>query len=169
MPSIDHIALAVLARTPTVLRSLLSDLPSSALETPNDEGWSLKDILAHLVDVEDGVMVARITQMLESERPFIESIDPPARLVAGDDASRSPDDLLEDLSRQRATHVPWLASLTANQLARGGDHEEVGEIFVVDLAHQWAAHDLSHLRQIALMLQTRLAPLMGNTRAFYDV
>jgi hypothetical protein len=40
---------------------------------------------------------------------------------------------------------------------------------VVDLAHQWAAHDVTHLRQLALMLQTHLAPLMGRTRMFYDV
>jgi hypothetical protein len=79
------------------------------------------------------------------------------------------DDLLEELSRQRAAHAPWLAGLSADQLNRGGEHDEIGEIFVVDVAHQWAAHDLSHLRQIAHMLQTHLAPLMGNTRAFYDV
>jgi hypothetical protein len=107
--------------------------------------------------------------MLEAERPFIRSIDPPARLAAGDYAARPLDDLLDDLTRQRAAHVAWLASLTGEQLARPGEHEEVGEIFVVDLAHQWAAHDLTHLRQIALMLQTSLAPLMGRTRSFYDV
>jgi len=169
MPSIDQIALTVLARTPSVVRALLVGLPSSALDQPNAEGWSVKDIVAHMVDVEDGVMVSRITRLLEENRPFIRSIDPPARLAAGDYAARSLDDLLEELSRQRASHAAWLARLTEQQLARGGEHEEVGEIFVVDLAHQWAAHDLTHLRQIAQMLQADLAPLMGNTRAFYDV
>jgi hypothetical protein len=169
MPSIDQIALDALARTPEVLRSLLLGLPSEAVEAPNAEGWSLRDIVAHLVDVEDGVMVARITRILEADRPFIPSIDPPARLAAGDYATRPLDDLLDDLAHQRARHVPWLASLTSEQLARAGEHEEVGEIYVVDLAHQWAAHDLSHLRQIALVLQTHLAPLMGRTRIFYDV
>jgi DinB superfamily len=169
MPSIDQIALDVLARTPVVLRSLLLGLPSDAVEAPNPEGWSLKDIVAHLVDVEDGVMVERITRMLESDRPFIRSIDPPARLAAGDYASRSLAALLDDLAQQRARHVPWLASLTSEQLARAGEHDEAGEIYVVDLAHQWPAHDMSHLRQIALMLQTQLAPMMGRTRIFYDV
>jgi hypothetical protein len=169
MPSIDQIAVDVLQRTPPVLRFLLSGLPSSAVEAPNPEGWSLKDIVAHLVDVEDGVMVERITRMLESDRPFIRSIDPPARLTAGGYASRSLDALLDDLARQRAAHVLWLSSLTSEQLARAGEHDEAGEIYVIDLAHQWAAHDLSHLRQMALMLQTYLAPLMGRTRMFYDV
>ena len=169
MPSIDQIALDVLERTPLLLRSLLSGLPSFALEAPNPEGWSLKHVVAHLVDVEDGVMVARITRMLKDERPFIRSIDPPARLAAGDYVARPLDHLLDDLTRQRAAHVIWLSGMTSAQLARAGEHEEAGEIYVVDLAHQWAAHDLTHLRQIALMLQTHLAPLMGRTRMFYDV
>jgi DinB superfamily len=169
MPSIDHIALDVLARTPRVLGALLRGMPSSAVEAPNPEGWSLKDIVAHLVDVEDGVMVERITRLLESDRPFIRSIDPPARLAAGDYAARPLSDLLDDLAQHRARHVPWLASLTADQLARAGEHDEAGEVYVVDLAHQWAAHDLTHLRQLAVMLQTHLAPLMGRTRMFYDV
>ena len=40
---------------------------------------------------------------------------------------------------------------------------------MIDIAHQWAAHDMAHLRQVALMLQQQLAPLMGATRGFYDV
>jgi hypothetical protein len=59
--------------------------------------------------------------------------------------------------------------LSEQELARNGEHDEVGEICVSDIAHQWAAHDVSHLRQIALMIQQHLAPLMGNTRGFYDV
>jgi hypothetical protein len=50
-----------------------------------------------------------------------------------------------------------------------GEQDTVGEIRVVDVAHQWAAHDMAHLRQMALMIQQRLAPMMGRTRGFYDV
>jgi hypothetical protein len=65
--------------------------------------------------------------------------------------------------------VPWLSGLTPQQLARTGQHDQVGEIHPIDIAHQWAAHDMAHLRQIALMIQQHLAPLMGATREFYDV
>jgi hypothetical protein len=65
--------------------------------------------------------------------------------------------------------VPWLGQLSPHELARTGEHDQVGEIRVLDIAHQWAAHDMVHLRQIALMLQSHLAPLMGATRGFYDV
>jgi hypothetical protein len=129
----------------------------------------LKDIVAHLHDVESVAFVERISRMLGEERPFISSIDPPARLIAGGYAARDLDGLLDDLERQRAEHMAWLADLEPGQLLRAGVHDAVGEIRVVDIAHQWAAHDMAHLRQLALMIQEYFAPLMGATRGFYDV
>jgi hypothetical protein len=167
--AIDPAALELIARTPRTLRALLGGLPAEVLAEPNDEGWSLKDIVAHLVDVEDIAFVERISRMLAEQHPYIAAIDPPARLAAGGYATRSLEDLLDELERRRAADVSWLHGLDSEQLARGGLHQEVGEIFVLDIAHQWAAHDLAHLRQLALMLHEYLAPRMGATRGFYDV
>ena len=169
MDRIDPAALAVIGGTPAVLRALLAGVPSEVLLRPNAEGWSLKDIVAHLHDVEGGAFVERIERMLHEDRPFIQSIDPPARLAAGNYANRSFTELLDELSTQRAAHLAWLRSLTSDDLARRGQHDEVGELSVSDIIHQWPAHDLTHLRQIAVMLHEHLAPLMGATRAFYDV
>jgi hypothetical protein len=166
---IDSAALALIGRTPLVLRALLAGLPKDVLDRPNPEGWSLTDIVAHLHDVEGVAFTERIGRMLHEERPFIHSIDPPARLIAGSYASRGLNELIDDLERQRAEHVAWLAGLGLEQLARVGEHDTVGEIRVSDIAHQWAAHDMAHLRQVARMLQEHLAPKMGATRGFYDV
>jgi hypothetical protein len=166
---IDGAALTLIQRTPSVLRALLADLPSEVLDQPNDEGWSLKDVVAHLHDVENGAMVERINRMLHEQRPVIGSIDPQARLLAGGYAARRLTELLNELESMRSAHVAWLGGLNAAQLARSGQHDTVGEIRVIDIAHQWAAHDMAHLRQVALMIQQHLAPLMGATRAFYDV
>ena len=167
-PSIDATALELIASTPAVLRALLASLPMEVVLAPNPEGWSLKDIVAHLHDAESIAFSQRIQRMLDEDRPFVHSIDPPARLEAGGYAGRGLSELLEDLARLRAEHVPWLIGLSQDQLGRAGEHDRVGEITVSDVAHQWAAHDMAHLRQIGFMLQTHLAPLMGNTRSFYD-
>jgi hypothetical protein len=167
--AIDPSALTLIAATPRTLRALLAGLPSAVLETPNAEGWSVKDIVAHLVDVEGIAFVERISRMLAEERPAISSIDPPARLAAGGYATRSLEDLLDELDQRRTRDLEWLRGLSSDQLQRAGLHQDVGEIFVIDIAHQWAAHDMAHLRQVALMLQQHLAPLMGTTRDFYDV
>jgi DinB superfamily len=166
---IDPAAIELIARTPRVLRALLSGLPAVVLTTSNAEGWSVKDIVAHLHDVEGVAFVERISRMLSEDQPFIQSIDPPARLDAGGYTLRGLQELLDDLERQRAEHLAWLAALTPEQLARSGQHDAEGDIYVVDIAHQWAAHDMAHLRQVSLMLQEYLAPLMGRTRGFYDV
>jgi hypothetical protein len=162
-------ALEVIGRTPRVLAALLDGLPDEVVLAPNAEGWSLKDIVAHLHDAESIAFVERITRLLDEDRPFIQSIDPPARLVVGGYFSRALSDLLGDLQRLRAEHVAWLGSLSSAQLERAGEHDTVGEIRVIDIAHQWAAHDMAHLRQMGRMLQEYFAPLMGNTRGFYDV
>jgi hypothetical protein len=167
--SIDPNAFEVIASTPYTLRALLAGLSGDLLRTPNDEGWSLKDIVAHLVDVEGIAFVDRISRILAEDRPFIASIDPPARLAQGGYATRSLTDLLDTLERQRARDVQWLRGLDADQLRRPGTHQDVGEILAIDIAHQWAAHDMAHLRQTALMIQRHFAPLMGATRSFYDV
>jgi hypothetical protein len=167
--SIDPAATAVIRSTPIVLRALFAGVPDAVLLAPNSEGWSLKDIVAHLHDAESIAFVERISRMLAEERPFVRSIDPPARLIAGGYGARDVAELLDDLARLRVEHVAWLEGLSAEDLARAGEHDTVGEIRVTDIAHQWAAHDMAHVRQIALMIQGYLAPLMGNTRGFYDV
>jgi DinB superfamily len=166
---LDAAATTLIRSTPGVLRRLLEGLPAHVVLRPNAEGWSLKDIVAHLHDAESIAFVERIQRLLDEDRPFVRSIDPPARLIAGGYTGRGLAELLDDLERQRAQHVPWLESLSADQLARAGEHDTVGEIHVIDIAHQWAAHDMAHVRQMAHMIQEYLAPMMGNTRGFYDV
>ena len=167
--TIDGTALAVLGATPSMLRALFDAASPEAISAPRDDGWSAKDALAHVLDVEDGVIGARIERIVTEDRPFIHSIDAPARLAEGGYAAMSVEALLATFVERRNAHVAWLPTLTETQLARTADHDEAGEISASDLAHQWAYHDLMHLKQIASILQTGIAERMGNTRKFYDV
>ncbi len=162
-------ALAVLASTPVVLRALLASHDAATIESPNADGWSTKDVVAHILDAEGIAFADRMQAILDRDRPYITSIDPPARLDALGYRTRTLADLLADLERQRAEHIVWLRALTPAQLGRAGEHDHAGEITVADIAHQWAYHDLQHLQQIAQMLQSPLVTRMGNTRKFYDV
>ena len=51
----------------------------------------------------------------------------------------------------------WRA-LTAADLARGGDHPEVGFLTVNDLLHEWIHHDANHLRQMLANVQAYTWP-----------
>lgn len=169
MPDIDPTAIGVLQATPVLLRALFHGATDSAIAAPDAEGWSAKDVLAHIVDVDAGVISERMRRIVEEDRPFIRSIDPHARLRDGGFAARTPEALLAELDEARPRHLAWLEALSADQLARLGDHDEAGPISASDIAHQWAYHDLMHLQQIAAMLQGTLVEQMGNTRKFYDV
>jgi len=166
---VDPTATALIRSTPGVLRAMFAGVPEEVLLAPNPEGWSLKDIVAHLHDARGIAFRDRIQRLLDEDHPFVQSIDPPARLIAGGYPSRGLPELLAELEQQRSQDVEWLQSMSEQQLGRTGGHDKVGEISVSDIAHQWAAHDMAHMRQIAHMLQGYIAPLMGNTRGFYDV
>jgi hypothetical protein len=167
--NIDIRVLAILEATPAVLRAIVEGAPAAALDEPLDEGWAVRDAIAHVLDCEDGVIVARLRRITGEDRPFIRSIDATARLRDGGYASRSVTDLLDALAEARARNLAWARTLDAAALARAGDHDEAGEITASDIAHQWAYHDLMHIKQVLSMLQSPLVKRMGNTRKFYDV
>jgi hypothetical protein len=148
---------------------MLASLPGPALTAPLDDGWSVRDALAHILDVEEVIATDRIARIVAEDQPFIRSIDPLARMEQRGLRSRTVASLLDELVARRPTDVATLTALTALQLARPGIHDEAGEISVNDLIHQWAYHDLMHTKQIASMLQSPLVGSMGNTRKFYDL
>ena len=163
---IDPTVFAIVEATSSLLRAFYAGLPRELLHDPVDDGWSPLHVLAHLLDTED-VIVGRMRRIVEEERPSIRSIDATARLQASGYLDRDVESLLRDFEARRAGGIAWLRAMTSAQLARLGDHDEAGEISAADHAHQWAFHDLMHLKQAASMLQTRLERGMGNTRRFY--
>jgi len=167
--AIDATALGVLAASPAVLRALFDAATADAIERPDSDGWSARDVLAHIIDVDEGVTSARIERIIAEHAPFIRSIDPHERLREGGYAGRSVDELLAQLERRRPERVERLRRLGEEELQRFGLHDEAGEISASDIAHQWAYHDLMHIAQIASMLQATLVERMGNTRKFYDI
>jgi hypothetical protein len=84
MPEPIHpAALAILRSTPATLRTLIVGVPDQTLLAPIDDGWSVRDVIAHLVDTNSGVIVARMRRIVAEDHPYIRSIDAPARLEAG--------------------------------------------------------------------------------------
>jgi hypothetical protein len=163
---VDETVFAIVGATPVSLRAFFAGLPPEVRTAAVDDGWSPLHVLAHLLDTED-VIVDRMRRIVEEERPFIASIDAPARLAQSGYLNRDVEALLSEFAARRAAGIAWLRAMSPAQLARLGDHDEAGVISASDHAHQWAFHDLMHLKQAATMVQTRLEQGMGNTRRFY--
>jgi hypothetical protein len=169
-------ALTVIGSTPAVLRGLVGGLDAAVLlaapGSTNDPSWGPRQVAEHLLDAEDVGFMDRVRRVVAAgeggERPYIRSIDPSARLVAGGYAERTLEDLLDELEQRRAGDVAWLRSLPASALASIGEHDRAGTFAAGDLVHYWACHDLLHLRQIARALQDTLAPFTGNLAMFFE-
>ena len=166
---IQPAALAILRSTPATLRSLVAGVPDATLLAPVDEGWSVRDVIGHLVDTNSGVIVVRIRRIVEEDHPYIRSIDAPARLEAGGYRSRTVGSLLDELAQKRGEELAWVLAQPLEALERTGEHDEAGEISALDQVYQWAWHDLDHLKQAVEMLKHPMPPRMGNTRRFYDI
>ena len=69
----------------------------------------------------------------------------------------------------KTRNVRWLRTLKPSDLKRQGSHEKVGRITAGEMIHEWAFHDLGHLKQILEIKRYALCPDMGNMRKFYHL
>jgi hypothetical protein len=162
--------LEILATTPQKLEREISTLSRREMLTrPTANKWSIGEVLAHLADVEEIGMRARVAAMVEQDSPTLPSFDQEARAIAFKYNTINPRESLTQLARQRRTNVKWLRALRPAQLKRRGVHQTVGEISAEELITEWAFHDLGHLKQILEIKRYSLYPHIGKMRAFYEL
>jgi len=165
-PPLLPAALDVFASTPATLRALLTPLPEQAISAPGDEGWSAKDVVAHLVSLYGPTLVDRVRPILERDEPQIPNADEAAILEASGLRHKALAELLDQFDRQRAEAVAWLRGLSDEQLRRAGVHSAAGRVTVADLIHHKAWHDLLHIEQVCRMIAGPLDERRGAMRVF---
>ena len=164
-------ALAILGRTPAVLRALLEDLPEVWLEATEGDGtFSPVDVVGHLIHAEKTDWVPRIQRILEAgeTRPF----DPFDRFGFRDAIrGRALSDLLGELDTLRRANVAFLRerAFTPAQLALTGRHPELGSVTVGQLVATWAVHDLNHLGQVVRVMSRRYSEAVGPWKAYLGI
>lgn len=164
-------AIAILERTPAVLRALLSGLPA-AWVTCNEgpDTFSAFDNLGHLVHGErtDWMPRARIILAQGTNRTF-ERFDRFAQVR--ESAGKTLDMLLGEFDELRAQNIATLRSwdLSEAELALEGLHPELGGVTLRQLLATWVAHDLGHLAQIARVMAKRYRADVGPWRAYLPI
>lgn len=159
---------AILSSTPEKLKRELQDLSLAEMKArPAPGKWSVREILAHLADVERHGMRERVEAIVTEDGPVFEPFEQEKRAIDLHydriDARKS----LASLTAQRRTNLKWLRKLRPAQLRRVGIHRAVGDVSALDFLHEWAFHDLGHLKQIMEVKRYALYPHMGNTQKFY--
>ena len=66
-----------------------------------------------------------------------------------------PEDAFDHFEEQRETNIEALRDLPPGAGDRKAIHEKVGPITLAQMLHEWALHDLGHIRQIAELVRAR--------------
>jgi hypothetical protein len=159
--------LSRLSATPEDLARAASGVTDEALSRPGADGWSAKDVVCHLRDVEE-LCVLRFHLMLADDDPkvFVVGAPPPdpeawgiggevpfpmdperwrlERQYARNDAGEA----LAAFTRRRRESLALLAALTPEQWQRGSIHPERGRVTFEEWTAGIASHDDNHLAQL---------------------
>ena len=164
-------ALPVLRRTPTVLRSLLQDLPDSwtgATEGPDT--WSPFDVVGHLIDGEETDWVPR-AQMILRQGPELR-FEPYDRFRhQSRNLGKTLPSLLITFARVRSANLDLLRTwhLSASELDLEGIHPTLGPVTLRELLAAWVVHDLGHLAQISRVMAKQYREAVGPWIRFLPV
>jgi hypothetical protein len=66
-----------------------------------------------------------------------------------------PEDAFDHFEEQREMNIEYLRDLPSAAGQRKALHREYGEITLSEMLHEWALHDLGHVRQIAELVRAR--------------
>jgi hypothetical protein len=108
--------------------------------------------------------------MVEDENPRIEPYDQNAAYAAGRYSAGDAVEHLRKFCHERDRTLSWLRYLPATAALRRAQHAEIGPINLGQLMHEWAFHDLGHIRQIAELYRVHaFYSKMGEFRRYYTV
>jgi hypothetical protein len=164
-------SVALLTRTPASLDALLRGLPDEwTLRNEGTGSWTARDVVAHLGDLERTDWMPRVRRLLRfgETRPF-DPVDRQAfkRKAKGKSLAR----LLGEFARLREKNLEELRQLelTRADLRQRGCHPALGIVTLSELLAAWAAHDLTHLHQIARLLAYQVRGRVGPWDKFLGV
>ena len=146
--------LDLLEETPSILRGLMRELShDDAGWKPAPDRFSVAEVLAHLSHTEGYCYRMRVDRFLSEELPEFEPDD--ARMHLDLYREADAEDSFDHFEEQRDTNVEFLRTLPRSAGERRAKHQEAGEITLQQMLHEWAMHDLGHIRQIAELVRAR--------------
>jgi len=146
--------LALLEATPAILRGLMSEISDDdARWKPAEDRFSIAEVLSHLSHSEGHCYRSRLDRFLAEDLPEFEPDDAQMHLEIYKNAD--PEEDFAHFEEQRETNIELLRGLSADAGSRKAMHREAGEITLAQMLHEWALHDLGHVRQVAELVRAR--------------
>lgn len=165
------LAIQVLRRNPDALEAMLRGLSEPWIKDKDaPDGWSVLDVLGHLIhgELTDWMPRLRIILTHGPEVPFT-PFDRFAQLTANRDKTMG--QLLMRFAALRRNNVSELETLnlTQAQLDLQGTHPEQGLVTAGNLIAAWVVHDLSHISQITRIMAKRYTSEVGSWREYMSI
>ena len=146
--------LELLEAKPTILRALMCEISEEdARWKPAPDRFSIAEVLSHLSHSEGHCYRARVDRFLAEEMPEFEPDD--AQMYLDVYKNADPEEDFAHFEDQREANIDLLRSLPAAAGNRKALHREAGEITLVHMLHEWALHDIGHIRQVAELVRAR--------------
>lgn len=159
--------LDLLQATPEILRGLTCELSrDDAQWKPAPDRFSVAEVLAHLSHGESHCYRLRVNRFMTEDLPEFEPDD--AQMHLDLYRGRVAEVEFAHFKERREANIEYLRGLPAGAGERRALHKEAGEITLAQMLHEWALHDLGHIRQVAELVRARryLAGA-GQLGAFY--
>ena len=144
--------LGLLEATPGILRGLLAEMSDEEGRwKPAPDRFSVGEVLAHLSHSESHCYRARLDMFMREDRPVFEPDHASQHLTLY--AAADPQDSFDHFEEHRKANLELLRMLPDEAAERRADHKEAGEISLANMLHEWALHDLGHIRQVAELVR----------------
>ena len=147
--------LDLLDATPRILRGLTAGLTEDDLRwKPGPDRFSIGEVLVHLAHSDWHCYRRRVDQFMSEERPELEPDEASLHLELY--RKTDPEGAIDRFEEQRESNIAYLRGLPAGAGRRVAYHKGAAtEIMLANMLHEWAMHDLGHIRQIAELVRAR--------------
>jgi DinB superfamily len=146
--------LGILEATPRILRGLMCEMSEEdAHWKPAPDRFSLAEALGHLSHAEAHCYRARLDLFIGGDLPTVEAYEPNDYKDLYSKAD--PTDAFDHFEEQRESNIEFLRGLPAVAGERRAIHPRWGPISLSEMLHEWALHDLGHIRQVAEIVRAR--------------
>lgn len=145
------VLLQALTALPAELVTVLNGVDKTAgQDRAEADGWSLADVVQHLLLVEKRFQ-ERLRQAVQEERPFLPTIHP-----SPNEHTRTEPlaDLVAEFAQLREQTVAYLTALKAKSWEKTAVHETEGPVTFTFLVQMIIDHDQDHLSQLQTLAQS---------------
>jgi hypothetical protein len=156
-------SIALLERTPKVLRAMLSGLSEEWTHgNEGDNTWTPYDVVGHLVHGERTDWIPRtFIIMNDSDQKTFAPYDRFAQFE--ESQGKSMEQLLDEFDSLRTANLEQLEGfgLMDSDMNRQGIHPSLGPVTLKNLLSAWVVHDQGHIAQISRVLAKQYKEEVG--------